>query len=370
MRIQIRQSVWFGLFMASFVMLAGAVSTASGQARQRGQTGHPGVGHAPDTGHPGVGRARGQGHPGVSRMRQPRRSRMIDESERARFRQNRKAIRRRFRRNDRDVRRRLTDAPFRHRIRRHHRRRVHHPLIRHDIAYFPLREVYDDHFDDTRWVRPYPPDRWYWRPDTGIYDGGSFYWRRMDRRGRAYDRLDFGPSQRNGQDGQAVQNGKPRSERSPSVGWKYLKDGRYEAARAAFNRRAQLYPYWGQPRVGAAIANGVLDNHRQAVRAMRRALRFDGPAINDVPRADQLSDLFNELTEHYEDIIDRAPGTVDAYFMLSALHYLRGDDSKAAGYIQDAIDYGGGRTSTDMLERLTSQETIQTRSGEQEPTGQ
>lgn len=108
-------------------------------------------------------------------------------------------------------------------------------------------------------------------------------------------------------------------------GWDLLKTGRSGDALRSFGATAQTNPSNGLPKVGYALAAADLGRLDRGAWAMRRALHVDPDALHRVNVEAGLRSKVAHLIRQYEYSDLYKTGDEDAYFMVSALHYLIGD---------------------------------------------
>jgi tetratricopeptide (TPR) repeat protein len=152
---------------------------------------------------------------------------------------------------------------------------------------------------------------------------------------------------------------------APNDGWELLAQGDAREARRSFDRAREAFPNDGLPRVGYAIACALLDRGDEAVSEMRRVIRDDPDALDEVPQDEALMvqvqhviDLMNARTQERSD-------DADAYFMIAALRYVMDEDARAYLAIDMALDRGDRDRSARQLKSMI-QQAIE-RDADQEP---
>ncbi len=137
--------------------------------------------------------------------------------------------------------------------------------------------------------------------------------------------------------------------------WAMLGEDRIIAAYDALDCLVEQAPDDGLTLVGFALAAGLLDQHDEAVDAMRDALRLDPASLAAAPRSDGLDAVLLGLVEQYDERARRGYADLDALFMVAALRYLLGDDPAAHYAIAVAITLGDTDASARNLEALIGQ---------------
>ncbi|UCD74131.1 MAG: hypothetical protein JSV91_10110 [Phycisphaerales bacterium] len=122
----------------------------------------------------------------------------------------------------------------------------------------------------------------------------------------------------------------------PSIdeGWARLRDGRLEAAEGLFAELVYALPHEGAPRIGYAIASGLLHRDEAAISAMRRALIDQPDALFDVPDDALIHGQIRTLLDRYAHRALLDPADADSLFMVAALQFTL--DEHAVAYF--AID--------------------------------
>ena len=135
-------------------------------------------------------------------------------------------------------------------------------------------------------------------------------------------------------------------------GWDLLLAGDVNEAQRAFDRERLNVPGDGLPQIGQAITAGLLERYEEAVAAMRKALRDDPDALNEVPQNSQIADQIRALLTHYRNITREKPEDIDALFMTAALRHLLQEDALAYFAIDKAIDAGDSDDIARMLKSV------------------
>lgn len=149
-------------------------------------------------------------------------------------------------------------------------------------------------------------------------------------------------------------------------GWDLLVDGNAREARRAFDRAKGAHHNDGLPKIGYAIAAGLLSRYDDAVSSMRSALRTDPESLNEVPENAQLDQQLRQLLEYFIDRTKSSSDDIDALFMTSVLRYLAGDEALAYFAADRAIDKGDKDLSTLNL-KLLIQTALDKDSKQQQP---
>jgi len=133
-------------------------------------------------------------------------------------------------------------------------------------------------------------------------------------------------------------------------GWDLLEKGQASRAMIFFSERAQRHPKDGRPKVGYALSAGTKGEHDRGVWAMRRALRYNPSALDEVPRSSLLASELEELREQYE--YRAGHDDADAHFMVAALSYMLHDNYAAMDAVDKALALGADRASLLNLQQL------------------
>jgi len=139
---------------------------------------------------------------------------------------------------------------------------------------------------------------------------------------------------------------------APNDGWELLSQGDAREARRSFDRAREAFPSDGLPRVGYAIASGLVDRADEAVSEMRRVLREDPDALDEVPQDEALmvevQRLIDAMNVRFQDSND----DVDALFMMASLRYVMDEDARAYLAIDIALDRGDRDRSATQLKSM------------------
>ncbi len=122
--------------------------------------------------------------------------------------------------------------------------------------------------------------------------------------------------------------------------WGLLGRGRSAEALTAFSRIGQTIRAAGVPKIGAALALGMLRQYDRAAWAMRRAVRLDPEAVAHVPVDDALAERLDRLVQAYRRNEHHGVLAKDATFMLAVLHGLRTEWDAAHEMIDLAREVG------------------------------
>jgi tetratricopeptide (TPR) repeat protein len=126
---------------------------------------------------------------------------------------------------------------------------------------------------------------------------------------------------------------------SSQDGWELLGSGDAREARRVFDRAINVYPADGLPLIGYSIAAARLDRHEEAVEYMRRALRTDPEALNEVPQDEQVQQQISQALSVFENRAQSSDDP-DSLFMVAALRYLAGEEALAYFAIDRVTDRG------------------------------
>ena len=85
---------------------------------------------------------------------------------------------------------------------------------------------------------------------------------------------------------------------------------------------------------------------------MRRAARIDPQSIPYVNVDPRLAAELHRLTLQDQANLDRGPRDRESAFMVASLQYLAGNMETARNALQEAVEYGDNRVSTQNLTRL------------------
>ncbi len=110
-----------------------------------------------------------------------------------------------------------------------------------------------------------------------------------------------------------------------SDGWTALIENEPSKAISLFSDEFRAHPIAGIPKVGFALAIAKSGNLEKGVWAMRRAFRIDPTSLGQLASDTRLHPVIDELLEQYEYESHRKNSQKDTGFMISALHYLKGD---------------------------------------------
>lgn len=108
-------------------------------------------------------------------------------------------------------------------------------------------------------------------------------------------------------------------------GWTALVENQPDRAISLFSDEFRTHPIAGIPKVGFALAIAKSGNLEKGVWAMRRAFRIDPISLGQLASDTRLHPVIDELLEQYEYESHRKNSQKDTGFMISALHYLKGD---------------------------------------------
>ncbi len=114
-----------------------------------------------------------------------------------------------------------------------------------------------------------------------------------------------------------------------SDGWTALVENQPSKAINLFVDEFQTHPVAGIPKVGFALAIAKTGNLEKGIWAMRRAFLIDPASLGQLAKDERLHPVIDELLEQYEYESHRKNSQKDTGFMISALHYLKGDFDSA-----------------------------------------
>jgi len=142
---------------------------------------------------------------------------------------------------------------------------------------------------------------------------------------------------------------------APTDGWELLAQGDAREARRSFDRAREAFPNDGLPRIGYAIACGLLDRGDEAITEMRRVIRDDPDALDEVPQDEALMVYVQQLIDRMNARTQDQAGDADAYFMIAALRYVMDEDARAYLAIDMALDRGDRDRSAQQLKSMIQQ---------------
>lgn len=137
-----------------------------------------------------------------------------------------------------------------------------------------------------------------------------------------------------------------------SGGWQMLADGDAREARRAFDRSLAVQPADALPRIGYAIAAGMLDRTDECVASLRQALRQDPESLNELPQNAGMDSRIRTLRDAFETRLGASPDDVDVLFAVATLRYLDGDRPMAYFAADRAIERGDSDAATRNLKDL------------------
>lgn len=137
--------------------------------------------------------------------------------------------------------------------------------------------------------------------------------------------------------------------------WNLLTGGDTARAYDAFDCLVENAPNDGLTLVGFAVSAALLDQHDEAVDAMRDALRLEPMALLDVPGSDALDEKLAALSGRYDERARKTYGDVDALLMVAATRYLLHEDPAALYAVDIAITLGDADASARNLRALIDQ---------------
>lgn len=113
-----------------------------------------------------------------------------------------------------------------------------------------------------------------------------------------------------------------------NAGWKNIAKNNANTALDIFAVQSQQDLTSGTPKIGFAIAAAMLGNKRRAIHAMRKAIRIDANALNEIDSY-EINHTIKNLIEDYQSDINNTSKNDDTAFMVAALSYLDQDYAKA-----------------------------------------
>ena len=142
----------------------------------------------------------------------------------------------------------------------------------------------------------------------------------------------------------------------PSIdeAWELLANGAFEEALGVFAELVYELPFEAAPRIGYAIASGMLYRNGAAISAMRRAMIDDPQALLDVPIEPLITEHYQWLLEHYSDRVREDTEDIDGLFMVAAMRFILEEPTQAYFAIDLAIRRGDENQSAENLKALIS----------------
>jgi len=133
-----------------------------------------------------------------------------------------------------------------------------------------------------------------------------------------------------------------------------LANGAFEEALGVFAELVYELPFEAAPRIGYAIASGMLYRNGAAISAMRRAMIDDPQALLDVPIEPLITEHYLWLLEHYSDRVREDSDDIDGLFMVGVVRFILEEPTQAYFTIDLAIRRGDEDKSAENLKALVS----------------
>jgi len=111
---------------------------------------------------------------------------------------------------------------------------------------------------------------------------------------------------------------------SKNEGWDWLAKGNADYALDIFAIQSQQNLNAGEPKVGFAIAAATIGEKDRAIHAMRKAVRIDANALNNID-INTIKPTVKKLTEDFQSGTNNKPEDADVAFMMASLFYLQQD---------------------------------------------
>ncbi len=124
------------------------------------------------------------------------------------------------------------------------------------------------------------------------------------------------------------------------------------AALRSFSVEASSDPDRADPKVGYALAAGMIGNYTSGVWAMRQAFELDSMKLDYLHLEPASRDVALELVDDYERLRYSSPESEDLRFMVAALHFLLDDPYGARETLGETPPGGWERVSTIRLDRM------------------
>lgn len=144
------------------------------------------------------------------------------------------------------------------------------------------------------------------------------------------------------------------------AGWSMLRRGDANGAIRVFGALARTHPSDASLKAGYALSAALLDEHRKAVWAMRRAAAADLGSLHYLIGDDRLETVVRDVLAHFAGEAKRLEGNVDALFMTAALHFLLQEDNAALSAVAEAIHRGDSTPTARALYDLLQAEVVGT----------
>ena len=119
---------------------------------------------------------------------------------------------------------------------------------------------------------------------------------------------------------------------SENQGWEMLAKGNADTALDIFAVQSQQTLNSGKPKVGFAIAAATVGANDRAIRAMRKAVRIDVNALNNID-IHPIKHTIKELSANYQAKLNNNINDKNTAFMMATLFYLEQDYDKAKALI-------------------------------------
>jgi len=124
------------------------------------------------------------------------------------------------------------------------------------------------------------------------------------------------------------------------------------AALRSFSVEASSDPNRADPKVGYALAAGMIGNYSTGIWAMHRAFELDAKGLDYMHLEPASRDVALELVQDYERLRYNSPESEDLRFMVAALRFFLDDPAGARDALGETPPGGWQRVSTIRLDRM------------------
>ena len=135
-------------------------------------------------------------------------------------------------------------------------------------------------------------------------------------------------------------------------GWEMLGKGNAITALDIFAVQSQQTLNSGKPKVGFALAAATMGEKERAIRAMRKAVRIDANALNNI-NINSIKPTLKKLIENYQSNIKDNVIDKDTAFMVATLTYIEQDYDKATTLIADNDQSQSANNLRDLIKSNT-----------------
>ncbi len=133
-------------------------------------------------------------------------------------------------------------------------------------------------------------------------------------------------------------------------GWEQLANGNTSYALDIFAVQSQQNLDAGEPKLGFAIAAAKLGEKNRAVRAMRKAVRIDANALNNI-EVDEIKPEIQKIAKNYQSTANNTSYNSDTAFMMATLSYLQQEFTTASSQIDENDNSQSANNLRELLKR-------------------